>query len=201
MERFLCVVHVKDTSALSLKKAIEDIISIHGLTYARMRGQGYDGASNMRGSFNGLKALIMKENESAYYVHCFAHQLQLALVAVVTKHDDIALLFNTISTIINTVGASCKRRDSLREKHASKMSNDLKVGEIPSGKGLNQEIGVKRAGDTRWSSHYGSLLNLIRLYPSILEVLSGIVEDGLNPDQRDEASRLVHLKLYFDFFQ
>ncbi|GKB46942.1 zinc finger MYM-type protein 1-like protein, partial [Tanacetum coccineum] len=41
-----------------------------------LRGQGYDGASNMRGEFNGLKALILKENESTYYVHCFAHQLQ-----------------------------------------------------------------------------------------------------------------------------
>ncbi|KAL5730797.1 hypothetical protein ACHQM5_003589 [Ranunculus cassubicifolius] len=199
MERFLCVVHVEDTSAISLKVAIENVFSIHGLTFARLRGQGYDGASNMRGAFNGLKTLIMKENASAYYVHCFAHRLQLALVAVVTNHKDIASLFSTISTIVNTVGASCKRRDSLREKNASKISDALKVGEISSGKGLNQEIGVKRAGDTRWSSHYGSLLNMIRLYPSILEVLEDIAEDGSNSDQRVEASRLVDTMLHFNF--
>ncbi|GMP88609.1 hypothetical protein CsSME_00040530 [Camellia sinensis var. sinensis] len=29
--------------------------------------QGYDGASNMQGEFNGLKTLILKENPCAYY--------------------------------------------------------------------------------------------------------------------------------------
>jgi hypothetical protein len=48
------------------------------------------GASNMRGEINGLKSLILKENKCTFYVHCFAHQLQLALVAVANKLDDIA---------------------------------------------------------------------------------------------------------------
>ena len=47
---------------------------------SRVRAAG-DGASNMRGEFNGLRALIMRENSSAYYVHYFAHQLQLVIVA------------------------------------------------------------------------------------------------------------------------
>ena len=29
---------------------------------SRLRGQGYDGESNMQGEFNGLKTLILKEN-------------------------------------------------------------------------------------------------------------------------------------------
>ena len=52
---------------------------------SRLHGQCYDGESNMQGEFNGLKTLIMKENEWAFYVHCFAHQLQLALMVVVKK--------------------------------------------------------------------------------------------------------------------
>ena len=42
---------------------------------SRLHGQGYDEASNMQGEFNGLKTLILKDNECAFYVHCFAHQL------------------------------------------------------------------------------------------------------------------------------
>ena len=57
----------------------------------QVRGQGYDGASNMRGEFNGLRALIMRENSSAYYVHCFAYQLQVVIVAVAKKNDDISV--------------------------------------------------------------------------------------------------------------
>ena len=74
-ERFLGIVRVVDTTALSLKIAIESLFLKHGLSLSRLRGKGYDGVSNMQGEFNGLKALILRENKSTYYVHCFAHQL------------------------------------------------------------------------------------------------------------------------------
>jgi hypothetical protein len=48
-EHFIGVVHVDDTSSLSLKDAIEGLLVSHGLTLTRIRGQGYDGASNIRG--------------------------------------------------------------------------------------------------------------------------------------------------------
>lgn len=80
-ERFLDLVHVKDTAALTLKNAICNVLSDNNLSVQSIRGQGYDGASNMRGEWNGLQALILKECPYAYYVHCMAHKLQLALVA------------------------------------------------------------------------------------------------------------------------
>ena len=49
MERFLGIVHVSDTTALSLKAAIEYLLSKHGYSLSSIRGQGYDGVSNMRG--------------------------------------------------------------------------------------------------------------------------------------------------------
>ncbi|XP_016565836.2 zinc finger MYM-type protein 1 isoform X2 [Capsicum annuum] len=90
IERFLSVVHVKDTSARSLKDAICSLLLEHNLSSSHIRGQGYDGASTMQGEFNGLKILIMKDTPSAYSVHCFAHQLQLTLVAVAKKHHEEA---------------------------------------------------------------------------------------------------------------
>ncbi|XP_031405753.1 zinc finger MYM-type protein 1-like [Punica granatum] len=90
VERFLGIVHVSDTTASSLKVAIQLLFLKHNLSLSKVRGQGYDGASNMRREFNGLKPLIMQENSSAYYVHCFAHQLQLALVAVAKKKPQVA---------------------------------------------------------------------------------------------------------------
>ena len=59
----------------------------------KLRGQDYDGASNMKGEFNGLRSLILRENNSAYYVHCFAHQLQLVVVAVAKKHFEVSDFF------------------------------------------------------------------------------------------------------------
>ncbi|XP_042009254.1 zinc finger MYM-type protein 1-like [Salvia splendens] len=114
-ERLLGIVHVSDTVATTLEKALDSLLSTHGLSVSSLRGQGYDGASNMRGEFNGLKSLILKRNPSAYYVHCFAHQLQLTIIAVAKKHTSIGSFFNSVTRLCNIVGSSCKHRDLLRE--------------------------------------------------------------------------------------
>jgi hypothetical protein len=72
-EHFLRVVHVRDTTSLSLKEAIQDLLVDHHLTLTQIRGQGYDMAINMRGGIKGLKTLFFKDSPSAYYIHCFAH--------------------------------------------------------------------------------------------------------------------------------
>ncbi|XP_028070700.1 zinc finger MYM-type protein 1-like [Camellia sinensis] len=169
-------------NALSLKQAMENLFSRLGLSISRLRGQGYDGASNMQGEFNGLKTLILKENPCAYYVHCFAHQLQLALVAVAKNNNQIALLFTLVSNVVNVVGASCKHRDIVREKQAAKVAEAHNNRELSSGQGLNQETNLKRAGDTRWGSHYGTLASLASMFLIVIDVLEMISEDGSNSE-------------------
>ncbi|CAN1291988.1 Zinc finger MYM-type protein 1 [Linum perenne] len=78
---------------------IEAMLVKNGLSLSRIRGQGYDGASNMKGEINVLKSLILAENPSAHYVHYF---------------------FNSVSQLINVVGSSCKRQDSIKEHQARK---------------------------------------------------------------------------------
>ena len=80
---------------------------------SRLRGQGYEVANNMQGEFNDLKTLILKESEYAFYVHCFAHQLQLALVAVAKNQIQIVYLLSVVTNVVNVIGASSKRRDIL----------------------------------------------------------------------------------------
>ncbi|KAI0516273.1 hypothetical protein KFK09_008945 [Dendrobium nobile] len=148
VERFLGIIHVAKTTARTLKKSIEELLSTYGLSISKLRGQGYDGASNMSGEFNGLKALFLNENNAAHYIHCFSHQLQLALVYVAKNHVQIALLFSVISNMMNIVRVSCKRRDQLRDKQRERTLMELQNGELVTGQGLNQEITLKRSGDT-----------------------------------------------------
>ena len=113
IERFIGIVHIANTTALSLKYAIECLLFEHNLSLSNLHRQGYDGASNMQSDMNSLKTLILKENKSAFYVHCFAHQLQLSLVAVAENHINIAEFFYMVSNLVTVVGGSCKRRDAL----------------------------------------------------------------------------------------
>ena len=110
-KQFLGITHVKNTCSSTLKEGINLVLSEHGLSISNIRGQGYDGASNMQGEFNGLKTMIMRENSSANYVHCFTHELQLTLVAVAKNHPEIACFFNWTVMLVNVVRGSSKRRD------------------------------------------------------------------------------------------
>ncbi|XP_023749728.2 uncharacterized protein LOC111898012 [Lactuca sativa] len=142
-ERFIGVVHVLDTSCLTLKAAIDTIFSNNNLTIDQMRGQGYDGASNMSGEFNGLKSLILNENSSTHYIHCFAHQLQLVVLAVAKKHDDVEEFFEQL--------------DMTREMQKERVAAEIGIGETERRRGLNQEISLVRARDTRWGSHFRTI--------------------------------------------
>ncbi|KAL4600059.1 hypothetical protein ACB092_11G170800 [Castanea dentata] len=168
-ERFLGITQVNNTITVTLKSAIEEVFNKYSLSISRLWGQGYNGASNMRGELNGLKTLILKDNPSAYYVHCFAHQLQLILVAIAKNHIQIATFFNLVAKVFNIVGASCKRHDILHEKCSAKVIEALKNNEISTIRGLNQEMSLKRPGDTCWSSHYGALVTLIHMFSSVID--------------------------------
>ncbi|XP_021995760.1 zinc finger MYM-type protein 1-like [Helianthus annuus] len=55
-ERYIGVVHVMETTALSLKSAIDELFAHRNLSLGRVRGQGYDGASNMSDLINVVGA-------------------------------------------------------------------------------------------------------------------------------------------------
>ncbi|XP_057744934.1 uncharacterized protein LOC130962784 [Arachis stenosperma] len=146
-EHFLDLVHISNTNALSLKLALESLLETYNLSLSRVRGQGYDGLSNMQGEFNAL----------------------------------------------------CKRRDMLRDSQMTKTIEALKSGEIFSKRGLNQETALKRAGDTRCVSHYETILRLISLFSSMVNVLEYVEEDGNNSEQRGEACHLLNVIQSFEF--
>jgi hypothetical protein len=81
----------------------------------------------MRGELNGLKTFILNENSFAYYVHCFAHQLQLTLVVVAKNHIQISTFFSLVNSVFNVVGVSFKHRDILRKKRTAEVVEVLLV--------------------------------------------------------------------------
>ncbi|KAG5622098.1 hypothetical protein H5410_007316 [Solanum commersonii] len=64
----------------------------------------------------------------------------------------------------------------------------LDMGELKTGRGLNQELGLVKAGDTRWGSHYKSFGNFISSFDSIVNVLDTLVENASTLEERASAS-------------
>ncbi|QHN82620.1 Zinc finger MYM-type protein [Arachis hypogaea] len=197
-ERFFDLVHVTDTCATTLKKELISVLSHYNLQVENIRGQGYDGASNMRGEWNGLQALFLKDSPQAYYVHCFAHRLQLALVAASREVLQIHEFFTQLNSIVTIVSASSKRHDQLQEAQAIENANLVAQNELETGKGANQISTLQRAGDTRWSSHFNSICSLVKMFTATNIVLN-IIEDGTTYAQRGEAYGVSKILLSFEF--
>ena len=58
-EWFFNIVYIKDKIASTFKEDISFVLSHHNLDVQNIRGQMYDGASNMRGEWNGLQTLFI----------------------------------------------------------------------------------------------------------------------------------------------
>ncbi|KAK1391494.1 zinc finger MYM-type protein 1-like [Heracleum sosnowskyi] len=137
-ERFFDIVNVLDTTSLTLKKELSDVLTQNNLSIQNMRGQGYDGASNMRGAFNGLHALFLRDCPYAYYVHCFAHRLQLALVGAAEKQDCVWEFFSMFANVVNIVSGSSKHLSELQTAHGIEVDHSVASGERETGRGLSQ---------------------------------------------------------------
>ncbi|XP_044348017.1 zinc finger MYM-type protein 1 [Triticum aestivum] len=201
-ERFLDIVHVSDTSSTTLKEKLSSVLAQHGLVVNNIRGQGYDGASNMRGEWNGLQAKFMEECPYAYYIHYFAHQLQLALVAASKEVADVHTFFDHLALVVNMVVSSSKRNDELQVNQVTEMEHLIELSELETRSGANQVGTLQRPCDTRWSSHYASICSLLKLYKPTFLVLKSIATakgSGTSPSARAKAYGAVKLMMSFDF--
>jgi hypothetical protein len=138
---------------------------------------------------------------SAYYVHCFAHQLQLTLVAVAKENLDCNWFFGQLAYLLSVLGMSCKKICMLHVAQAEYMVEALKLGEIEIRKGMNQEMGLARPGDTHWGSHYRTVMHVMALYPSIKKVLFKVGNEKGNASNASEAIGAQTMLTVFKSFE
>ena len=78
---FTDFVPIKRITGEVIADAIICRLKAWGLSLADLRGQCYDGSSNMAGARSGCKSIVQQQAPMAIYSHCAAHQLNLAVVS------------------------------------------------------------------------------------------------------------------------
>ena len=126
-EDFLCSVPVSSTTGKDLASTILTQLSQLGLNLEHMRGQGYDGASNMSGKYRGVQARVNELYPLAMYTHCCNHVLNL----VISTSSQLPVVGNamaTISDICVFLSRSAQRvsifQDMLEEKFQARLLRD-----------------------------------------------------------------------------
>ena len=112
-ELFLTFVSVKSTKAEELTEVLLSQLKNWGVDVSKIRGQAYDGASNMSGRHSGVQRRIRDLYPHAVYIHCMAHSLNLAMSDSCTI-PTIRNMFNTVRSATVLIGRSAKRLEAFR---------------------------------------------------------------------------------------
>ena len=78
-EVFLTFVKLERTTGAFVADQVMQFLNSVGLPLEHIRGQSYDGASNMSSERVGLQARIKLKSPLAVYIHCSSHQLNLVI--------------------------------------------------------------------------------------------------------------------------
>ena len=79
-EEFLSFIRIQRITGKQIAETLITFLQDNNIPLADMRGQGYDGASNMSSSHSGVQARIREVAPLATYVHCGGHCLNLVIV-------------------------------------------------------------------------------------------------------------------------
>ena len=183
-ERFLDFVPAEDLTAESLTKYIVDTLSKHNIDVNNIVSQGYDGAAVMSGHCSGVQTRIQQLVPKAFYVHCNAHCLNLALVDTVKSVREAAEFFTLLEKLYVFMSTSKAHVIYVKWQH------NLNPNKQP------QQL--QHLSDTRWACRSSAISAVCHTYDSILATLSDI-EEGKDAEKAVEARGLLHLVNSFQF--
>ena len=131
-----------NTSSDHLTFVLKDILDTNNLPLSKCRGQNYDGASAMQGSKNGLKTQILKAENRAIAIWCYAHNVNLASCDSMKKCQIMKNSFSTNGEIVKTIRWSPKRMARLNAIKAE-VETEVCLGLNTSSKKLSYSLNGK----------------------------------------------------------
>ena len=158
-------------------------------------GESFDGASNMRGQFNGVQKLIKDVSPNSLYTWCYAHVLNLAATDIVENIIAVKNLMGRFQSTATFFSDSCKWMNVWSEVLGAQTVRSAKLKRL-------QKIGA-----TWWWSKKAVLETILGSYDDsekgtflvLLQVLHGIkTAPNFNSKATYEASALLAKWYQFD---
>lgn len=154
---------------------VNDLIKRYGLDWSNCRGQSYDNANNMSGSYSGLQARVKEINNLIYFVPCAAHSLNLVGTHAVDSSKEAVKYFGLMQHLFTFFTISTHRWEIL--------SNNLKPGTHT----------LKHPSFTRWSSRDAACLSINENWSEIINALTYIMNATTeNNMTRNESQGLLN---------
>jgi len=191
-ERLLSLVICHDSSGKALFELLNEELKNLRLSINYIVACSFDGASNMKGIYNGLQAHLKTYNPKIVYTHCMGHVLNLVMTENTTYISHAENLFGLVETSAVFLSDSHKRM--------SAWMAITKVKHIAH----NKLYRLLKIGVTRWWSKDKALSSIIDInlvesnqnvenskFVTFLEFLISVNEGNFNTSSKFMARSLI----------
>ena len=167
-EVFVDFLQVERITDELLGNTIVEWLSRHNLSLSLMRGQCYDGASNLSGARSGYKTIVQRSAPLAQYFHCTFYRLNLAVVSACK----ILALRNAESYIgeIARFFSFSPKRQRLLERAIDKLDSTPRATKL------------KHVCRTRWVKRINAYATFLYLLPPLHAAIQAMVHPTLHSD-------------------
>ena len=190
-ERLLAVEPMDETIAEALFHTIREKLQQCGIEFSNMRGQCYDGASNVSGIHTGLQARIKEISPSAIYTHCYADVLNLVIVDTMSNNSIARDFFGTLQNLYVFIETCTKR-------HAMYLKHQRELNASDEGK-KKREYVLKKLSDTRWACRADSITAIYHTLEAVIATLKEIRENEKKAHIAAESKGLLKNICDFEF--
>lgn len=182
-ERLLGLRETSMTTGRQLFSVFQELCIENDLNWKLLLvGQSYDGASNMRGEYEGLQAFIREINPAAIYTWCYAHRLSLVVVQMSSCSANAVDTFGNLEQLYSLISTS-KKRIAIYENMQKEKNPKERVHRL------------KRVETTRWMSYSSALNTVLLTYDIVINTLEQIkIIENSDFKARSKATGLM------DFF-
>jgi len=179
-EEFLCFVPVSSVTGKDLASTILTQLSQLGLNLEHMRGQRYDGASNMSRIYRGVQARVKELYPLVMYTHCCNHVLNL----VISTSSQLPVIRNAIATISHIcvfLSRSAQRvsifQDNVEREVSGSASSRPKLKPICA---------------TRWLVRHDSIIIFVTLLPAVVSAHEELQQENKQVEVATKAATLLN---------
>ncbi|KAL4130987.1 hypothetical protein QTP88_008347 [Uroleucon formosanum] len=113
VERFLEFIPKAGHKSAELFDVVNDLIKRYGLDWSNCKGQSYDNANNMSGSYSGLQARVKEINNLIYFVPCAAYSLNFVGTRAVDSSKEAVKYFGLMQHLFTFFTISTHRWEIL----------------------------------------------------------------------------------------
>ena len=156
MEDFLGYYELPNIKSDTIVEAIKDSMVRFELLIQNLRGQTYDGPSNMMGKKSGVAQQILKELPKALITHCRGHSLSLSIK---DANKQCRILSETAGEIIVLIKFSQKR-----ERMLGAINEKIEVSSDGDNDLFEKVTALSKLSVTRWTIRANAFNKVNSLY-------------------------------------